>query len=216
MHIPTIVRVLRKATVHFPRPLIDTLIQERGKDPYMILIACLLSLRARDTTTIHVCRKLFANVATPKELLQIPLPQLERMIYETGFYHNKARTLRYVSTMLLKRYDGKVPQNEEVLLSIKGIGLKTAHLVMGYAFGIPALCVDTHVHRISNRLGLVKTKTPEQTEAALQVVIPKRYWTIWNSLLVMWGQQICLPRKPRCSQCALFKWCARCGVTSWQ
>ena len=212
MHIETIVRALTKATENFTPPLTDIIIDEYGKDPFLILISCLLSLRAKDVMTIHVCRDLFAHARTPKQLLAIPVARLEKILYRTGFYKTKARVVRHVSQTLLDRYDGKVPQTVDELLSIKGIGTKTANLVVSMAFGEAAICVDTHVHRISNRLGLIKTKTVEQTEKALQKVLPKKYWSVWNQLLVMWGQSICTPVSPKCSQCDIRNVCKRVGV----
>jgi endonuclease-3 len=142
----------------------------------------------------------------------MPIDQLERSIYALGFYRRKAASLRYVSQELITRFHGKVPSSPEELLSIKGIGRKTANLVLGEAFGIPALCVDTHVHKISNRLGLVSTKTPDQTEWALKKILPQQYWIEYNRLLVVWGQNICVPLSPFCSKCPVFDLCHRVGV----
>jgi len=212
MSIDAIVKILQKSVKPFTPPLIDTVSHEFGHDPFLILIACLLSLRAKDITTVHVCRDLFKRVRTPKALLAIPLSELEKIVFRTGFYKTKARVLHEVSQELIDRFKGKVPDTSEALLSIKGVGLKTANLVLGCAFGKPAICVDTHVHRISNRLGLIKTKTPEQTEQALQKVLPKKYWTVWNNVLVVWGQNVCVPISPKCSTCAIRAQCKRVGV----
>lgn len=208
-----IIKILKKATSSMTLPLIDILIKEYSRDPFLILIACLLSLRAKDTTTVHVCRALFAVATTPQELCALDRVRLEKIVFKTGFYKNKARILQEVSQTLLDRFEGKVPDTFEALISIKGVGLKTANLVLGLAFDKPAICVDTHVHRISNRLGLIATKTVEQTEQALQKKLPQRYWTVWNKLLVMWGQNICVPLSPKCSQCAIKAECKRVGVT---
>lgn len=159
-----------------------------GHDPFLMLISCLLSLRTRDVITKPVCMQLFKKVRTPEQLLKMPLAELEKIIYSTGFYHQKARTLKQVSKELIERFHGKVPHTEAELRSIKGIGQKTANLVLGLAFGIPAICVDTHVHRISNLLGLVHTKTPEQTEKALKKILPKKYWIDYNNWCVKLGQ----------------------------
>ncbi len=159
-------------------------------DPFLILISCLLSLRARDVVTLPISQKLFLKARTPQELLKIPIAELEKIVYPLGFYRQKARTLRSVSRDLIDRFGGKVPDNEQDLLSIKGVGRKTANLVLGVAYGVPAICVDTHVHRLANQLGLVTTKNPEQTEQALQKIIPKKDWIEFNRLLVMWGQQV--------------------------
>ncbi len=213
MLIDTIVKTLKKETAPMVQPLVDQIIVEFGHDPFLILISCLLSLRAKDSTTIHVCRDLFTRARTPKAILALPLPALEKIVYKTGFYKNKAKSLHHVSDVLLTDYDGKVPATYEQLISIKGIGLKTANLVLGLAFGKPAICVDTHVHRISNRLGIIKTKTVEQTEEVLRETLPKKYWTVWNKLLVIWGQNVCVAVSPKCSSCAINSMCKRVGVT---
>lgn len=196
-----------------PEPMSKTISREYKRDPFLILISCLLSLRAKDTTTLPICRELFKLAKTPKQILAVPINKLEGIIYKTGFYKRKAHQLHYVSKLLLEKYDGKVPDTKEELLSIKGVGVKTANLVLSEAFGIPAICVDTHVHKISNRLGLVKTKTAEQTETELQKILPEKYWNDWNPLLVMWGQNICVPVSPFCSKCILSPICPKVGVT---
>jgi len=168
--------------------MISKIVDTYGKDPFLILISCLLSLRTRDTVTLPVSLKLFSYARTPTDLLKIPVSQLEKIIYPVGFYKRKSKLLHEISKELIERFDGKVPSNEADLLSLKGVGHKTAALVLGEAFGIPAICVDTHVHRISNLLGLVHTKTPEQTEIELKKILPKKYWIEWGRLLVKWGQ----------------------------
>jgi endonuclease-3 len=213
MHIDQIVACLKKEVRHYPPPLSDQIVAEYGRDPYLILMSCLLSLRAKDVMTIHTCRTLFKSVRTPQQMVALPRRALEKIVFTTGFYKTKARVLQTVSQTLLDQFGGKVPDNADALMGIKGIGPKTAQLVLGVAFGKPAVCVDTHVHRISNRLGLVKTSTVEQTEAALRKLLPKKYWIIWNNLLVVWGQQVCVPVSPKCSQCAIRHWCKRVGVT---
>ena len=214
-----IIKLLRVHTKKFQQPLIDIIIQEyegnalRQKKPFLILIGCLLSLRSKDIVTIHVCRNLFELAQTPQELLAIEIDDLEKIIYKVGFYKNKAKVLHEVSRTLIEKHNGRVPDTEEELLKIKGIGRKTANLVLGLAFGKPAICVDTHVHRISNRLGLVNEaqpptpKTPAETERALKKLLPKKHWIEWNRLLVIWGQNICLPRGPKCDSCALKNLC---------
>lgn len=205
--IKPIISLLTKQTKQYSLPLVDTIIQEYGKKPFLILISCLLSLRAKDVVTIHVCRTLFQKAQTPQELLAIPRKDLEKTLFTTGFYRNKAKVLHEVSSVIHEQYDDTVPNSLEQLLQIKGVGQKTASLVLGLAFDIPAICVDTHVHRISNRLGLVQTKTPEQTQFALEKILPKKYWIVWNKLLVMWGQNKCTPRAPKCAQCAIRALC---------
>lgn len=207
-----IVRILRKATRHMPKPMVSTIIEEYGKDPFLILVSCLLSLRARDTVTLPVCRILFEMARTPAQLLQISIQDLEKIIYSLGFYKQKAKQLHYISNEILNKFNGSVSPAKNDLLSIKGIGSKTANLVLAQAFDIPAICVDTHVHRISNRLGLINTKTPLETELALMKILPEKYWSEWNGLLVMWGQNICVPISPFCSKCPLFDLCDKKNV----
>lgn len=164
-----------------------------NNDPFLILINCLLSLRARDVTVFPVSEKLFAKARSPRELLKIPIHDLEKLLKPLGFFRQKSKTLHNVSRGLLERFGGKVPANEQDLLLLKGVGRKTANLVLGVAFQIPAICVDTHVHRLANQLGLVTTKTPEGTERELKKIVPKKDWIELNKLLVMWGQQV--PRR---------------------
>jgi endonuclease-3 len=213
MAIDRLVDILKSNTAGFTPPLIDIVVAECGHDPFLILIACLLSLRAKDTTTVHVCRVLFNRVRTPQQLCDMDRTELEKIIFKTGFYKNKAEVLQHVSAVLLNDHAGIVPSTYAELTAIKGIGLKTANLVLAAAFSKPAICVDTHVHRISNRLGLIKTKTVEESEKALQKILPQKYWGVWNNLLVVWGQNICAPISPKCSQCAIASECKRIGVT---
>ena len=195
------------------KPMVSSLIDQFGQDPFLVLISCLLSLRTKDTVTLPICIRLFAQAKTPQEFLKIPQTQLQKLIYSVGFYRRKAAVLHAVCQQIIDEFNGKVPKPREKLLSLPGVGRKTANLVLGEGFGIPAICVDTHVHRISNRLGLVKTSTPAQTEAALEKILPKEYWIEWNQLLVMWGQNICVPISPYCSRCPVFDLCKRVGVT---
>lgn len=213
MNILPMLSVLRKHTSRFQLPLVNQIIQEFGHDPYLILISCLLSLRARDATTIHICRALFSVIKTPAELLALPQERLEVIIKKSGYYRVKAAVLRHVSLELMTRFAGKVPHTYEELIAIKGIGPKTANLVLGMAYGVPSICVDTHVHKISNRLGLIKTNTVAETELVLQALLPLEHWIEYNFLLVMWGQNICVPISPKCSQCPLRELgCQRVGV----
>ena len=213
IRVQKIIAILRKKTKNFVSPAIDQIISEFGHDPFLILISCLLSLRTRDATSVAVSRCLFARAQTPQEILAIPVHDLEKMLYSIGFYRAKAHTIQSVSKELIERFSGLVPKTAEELLSIKGIGQKTANAVLGYAFNIPALCVDTHVHQIANRLGWVSTKTAEQTEQALKKIVPKQYWIELNYLLVTWGQNICTPVRPLCSGCAIAHLCPKIGVT---
>ncbi|MCK4265587.1 endonuclease III [Candidatus Babeliales bacterium] len=208
-----IITTLKENIVHcFQLPLCESVIKKHGKEPFLVLVACLLSLRAKDSATMHVCNDLFKVAQTPEEILSLSTQILEKIIYPIGFYRNKAKTLKTVSTTILEKYSGTVPKDREELLKIKGIGPKTANLVLGLVYNIPAICVDIHVHRISNRLGLVKTKTPVETEKALEKVLPERYWIEWNGLLVIWGQNICTPISPFCSKCAIKPYCKQVNV----
>jgi len=173
-----------------PETMMASIIDTYGKDPYLILVSCLLSLRARDTQTLPVCHTLFKKVRSPQGLLTLPLSELESILYSLGFYKQKAKTLKSISLELINRFNGIVPHTEEKLLSIKGIGRKTANLILASAFEIPAICVDVHVHRIANMLGMVNTKTPHETEIALRQLLPKDRWTECNSLFVKLGQNV--------------------------
>lgn len=208
-----IIEILRKATKKMAIPAAMAIVEKYGRDPYLILISCLLSLRTKDTVSFPASVRLFEFAKTPQEMLALSSSEIEKLIFPSGFYRRKARLLQTVSNDLLQRFKGKVPANFDDLTSIKGVGPKTANLVLGVAFEIPAICVDTHVHRISNRLGLVKTKTTEQTEQELKKILPPEYWVEYNHLLVMWGQNICVPISPKCSQCAIASLCPRIGVT---
>lgn len=184
-----------------------------ARDPFRVLISCLLSLRTKDAVTESASERLFHLAGTPERLARIPIPLIEKAIYPVGFYKTKARTVRGVSRALLDRFEGRVPDEIDTLLTLKGVGRKTANLVVTIGFGKPGICVDTHVHRISNRLGLVKTKTPEETEWALRKRLARRYWIEWNDLLVAWGQHVCQPVSPWCSRCDVRPYCSRRGVT---
>ncbi len=190
-----LIQTLCKATKGLPRPMSDLIKKQYHDDPFLILISCLLSLRARDVVTYPICVELFKKARTPQQFLKIPRKELERMIHSIGFYRNKANSIYSVCHELLERFDGKVPKTKEELLSIKGVGPKTANLILGVAYGTPALCVDTHVHKLSNKLGIVHTKTPVQTEKELEMVVPKNHWIEYSRLLVMCGQnmRVCKP-----------------------
>jgi endonuclease III len=205
--------LLKEATKGFRPTMTSSIIADYGRDPYLILISCLLSLRAKDTVTYPVSKQLFARAKSPQEMLAIPQAQLEELLYPLGFYRVKAQRVKEVSKELLDRFGGVVPHTEDELLSIKGIGRKTANLVLGAAFDIPALCVDTHVHRLANRLGWIRTKTAHETERELKRLLPQEYWNVVNTYLVLWGQNICVPISPLCSQCVLSPLCPKIGVT---
>ena len=189
-----------------------SLSKKDAKNPFKILIACLLSLRARDENTEKVSKKLFEIADTPKKICSLKYQELEEIIYSSGHYKKKAKTLRSVSNELLTRFEGKVPRNKEELLSIKGVGPKTANIVLAFAFGKQVLPIDTHCHRIPNRLGWVKTKKPEETEKELEKILPKKYWMEFNSIFVQFGREICQPVSPWCSRCPINKYCEKNNV----
>ena len=182
------------------------------RDPFRVLIACLLSLRTKDETTGPAAARLFALADTPEAMRRLSPRAIERAIYPVGFYRTKARVLRDVSRDLIARYGGSVPDDIDALLTLKGVGRKTANLVVTQGFNKPGICVDVHVHRISNRWGYVRTTSPEETEMALRRRLPRRYWIGYNDLLVSFGQNICLPVSPHCSRCPIRAGCPRTGV----
>ena len=181
-------------------------------DAFRILISCLLSLRTQDKNTEKASAKLYAVADTPKEIVQLPIKKLEKLIFSSGHYKKKARILQHVSRELIDKFDSKVPNTREKLMSIKGVGPKTANIVLAFAFGKNVIPVDTHVHRIPNRLGWVKTKTPEQTEAELERVLPKKHWREFNAIFVQFGQTICQPISPWCSKCPISEYCPKINV----
>lgn len=193
---------LRNNTQGLSFPMSVLIAQKYPDNPFPVLISCLLSLRCKDAVTFPVSLELFKKATTPEQLLQIPLHELEIIIYSINYYKKKAKLLHEVSNVILSRFNGNVPSSLEDLLSIKGVGLKTANLVRAEAFGIPAICVDVHVHRLCNSWNIVSTKTPDQTEAALKKIIPEKNWIEWSRLLVLIGQNICKPRSKSCVLCA--------------
>jgi endonuclease-3 len=177
------------------------------KEPFLILVATMLSARTRDETTEIVAEKLFKKISKPEDILKFSEEELSSMIKPVGFYRTKAKNLIKTSKILIKKYKGKVPVNFDELISLPGVGRKTANLVQILSFGIDTICVDTHVHRISNRIGFVKTKTPEQTEASLKKKIHKKWWKRINTILVVYGKKICLPIRPKCEECVIKDFC---------
>ncbi len=210
--IGTVVRLL-KAEIKGLRDPAVTMVGKRWKDPFLVLISCLLSLRTKDETTLPASERLFRLAGHPAQMLKLPRRRIEKAIYPVGFYRNKARTIHAVCRGILRDFGGRVPDNLETLLSLPGVGRKTANLVLIEGFGKPGICVDTHVHRISNRLGLVSTRSPDETETALRKKLPKRYWMAYNYLLVLWGQNVCKPVSPFCSRCRIRPYCERRGVS---
>lgn len=190
-----------------------TLNNMRGKaDAFKILISCLLSLRARDETTEVVSENLFKVADTPEKIIKLPLSKLKKIIFKSGHYNKKAIALKSVSKEIIKNFQGKVPKTYSELISIKHIGPKTANIVLSFAYNKPVIPVDTHCHRVPNRIGWVKTKTAEQTEKELLKILPKKYWKEFNSIFVQFGRTICTPISPKCSQCPIEKYCKKVGV----
>jgi endonuclease-3 len=189
-----------------------TIVSQRDGNPFKVLISCILSLRTQDKTTGAASARLFALADTPERMLLLSTEEIERAIYPVGFYRNKAAQILEICRELLEKHGGDVPDEIAELLKFKGVGRKTANLVVTLGFGKPGICVDTHVHRICNRWGYVLTKSPEETEFALRGKLPREYWLIINDLLVTFGQNLCFPISPRCSSCRLFHLCDRVGV----
>ncbi len=206
-----IVRILKEEAKRFRCPYVSE-VSSTTKDPFRVLVSCILSLRTKDPVTKEATTRLFKLASTPKEMALLREKDIERAIYPVGFYRNKARIIKEVSKEIVERYDSRVPDTIEELLKLRGVGRKTANLVVTMGYGKPGICVDTHVHRITNRWGLVSTRTPHETEFALRDVLHKRYWKILNSLLVAFGQNICKPVSPICSQCRLSWYCKKKGV----
>lgn len=190
-----------------------TEIARRDRDPFRILISTILSLRTKDDVTAAASARLFALASTPRKLAALAPRTIERAIFPVGFYRTKARTVRETARRIDTEFGGRVPDTIDALLDFKGVGRKTAALVVSLGYGKEAICVDTHVHRISNRLRWVKTKTPAETERALMIVLPRRHWIGINDTMVSFGQRVCVPVSPRCSTCPLCDDCPREGVS---
>ncbi len=195
----------------FLLPAISTLADE-DNDPFQVLIATLISLRTKDKVTIEASRRLFERAATPQAMLLLSNQEIEELIYPAGFYRVKANNILKISQILSEKYGGEVPPQKELLMELPGVGTKTANLTLNLGFNIEAICVDIHVHRISNRMGWIATKTPEESEVALEKIMPRHFWIPLNELLVTYGQQICRPVSPLCSKCGVYDYCQRVGV----
>lgn len=189
-----------------------SLIAEELSDPFAVLISTIISLRTKDEVTLAASRRLFLLADNPKTMVALSEEEIQKAIHPAGFYKTKAKTIRSICEILLAMYDGKVPRNQEELLKLPGVGVKTANLTLNLGFGIEAICVDCHVHQISNRLGWIQTTTPEQSEKALMNVMPKQFWIPLNELLVRFGQVICTPVSPFCSRCPENERCPKIGV----
>lgn len=182
-------------------------------DPYCVLISTILSLRTKDDVTLQASVRLFNVASNPADMLKLSAAEIEKLIFPTGFYKTKAQRILEISQILMDKYGGKVPSTVEELLALPGVGIKTANLTLNLGFGIDAICVDCHVHQISNRMGWIKTSTPEESEKVLQTVMPKKYWIPLNELLVSYGQEVCTSVSPKCSMCPENEGCPKIGVT---
>ena len=209
--IHAVVSEIKKTIRRWKEPVLGVVARET-RDPFRILIACLLSLRTKDQTTADASRRLFQLADTPESMKALSIRTIEKAIYPVGFYKNKARQIRGICRTLLRDFGGRVPDTIEELLTLKGVGRKTANLVVTVGYRKPGICVDIHVHRISNRWGYVQTKTPEETERALREKLPAKYWITFNDWLVPFGQHLCRPISPYCSQCPVSRYCTRVGV----
>lgn len=207
-----IFKILAEVVETLKVPIVGKIAGEN--DPFKVLISTMLSLRTKDSTTEQACSRLFAMASTPEAMTRIPVPEIEKAIFPVGFYKTKALNIKEVSTILLKKHGGKVPSEMEDLLTLPGVGRKTANLVLILGFDKMGICVDTHVHRITNRWGYVVTRTPDETESKLREILPKQYWKRINDYLVPYGQHICTPISPFCSKCRLREFCERVKVTS--
>ena len=211
--IHSVLRLVRRQVKQWPEPVLGK-IARAGADPFKILIACVLSLRTKDQTTAEASHRLFSLASDPASMKSLPLKRLEEALYPVGFYRTKAKQIREICRRLLVVYGGKVPDQIDELMTLEGVGRKTANLVVTVGYKKPGICVDIHVHRISNRWGYVMTQKPEETERALREKLPRRYWITFNDLLVPFGQNCCRPISPFCSQCELTTFCRRVGVES--
>ena len=202
-----IMKELLKVTKTMPMPVVTEIKLTTNKDAYKILISTMLSLRTKDAATRDASMRLFEKAGNPKEMLKLSEEKIAKLIYPVGFYRVKAKNILEVSKIIIEDYDGKVPDEIDELLKLKGVGRKVANLVVTEAFDKDGICVDTHVHRISNRFGYVSTKKPEQTEFALRKKLPKEYWRVYNDTLVIYGQNLCKPINPMCDKCSVSKYC---------
>ncbi len=208
---PEIIRVLRENKKGAVLPSVSDIALMNGS-PYRILISTVISLRTKDKVTLEASLRLFERAPDPAAMIKLSSGEIEKLIYPAGFYRRKAVQILEISRILINEHGGEVPKTVEQLVELPGVGRKTANLTLGLGYGIPALCVDTHVHRIANRLGWVNTKTPEKTETALTAILPEKFWIEINELLVIYGQTVCTPQSPRCSICSFAGGCPKTGV----
>ncbi len=209
--ISKVIRILKRELKKWEVPIVTRMAEEE-RSPFQILISTILSARTKDEVTAAASERLFSLASTPEKMLLLKEEHIRKAIYPVGFYKTKARHVLQVCRELVDRFQSHVPDSLEQLLTLAGVGRKTANLVIALGFGGAGLCVDTHVHRISNRLGYVATRTAEETEQALRGKLPRRYWTVYNTIMVAHGQNICKPISPFCSRCPVFRYCDRVGV----
>ena len=209
--ISSFIKILKTTAQQWPIPSVS-LIAEENATPFRVLIATLLSLRTKDEVTFAAAQRLFTVADTAEQMATLSTASISKCIYPVGFYRTKAERIRAICGILVERYQGQVPSDLKRLLALPGVGRKTANLVLSEGYGIPAICVDTHVHRICNRIGWVSSKTPEQTELALRQLLPKKDWINFNPLVVAFGQNLCKPLSPICSRCPIQSLCPRVGV----
>lgn len=207
------IAILREEYKTWQMPAV-TIVAQSEHSPYKVLVSCIISLRTKDEVTARASERLFARAGTPAAMTGLSVADIAALIYPAGFYRNKSEQIHEISRRLVSEYGGSVPDEIDELLKFKGVGRKTANLVVTLGFGKPGICVDTHVHRICNRWGYVATKTPEETEMALRRKLPAEYWITINDLLVAFGQNHCHPVSPRCSSCRLTTICRRVGITT--
>lgn len=207
--------ILREEYLTWKTPAV-TVVAATSHNPFKVLVSCIISLRTKDEVTALASARLFARADTPEAMRKVPVEEIAGLIYPAGFYRNKAAQIQEISKQLVSGYGGRVPEEIDELLTFKGVGRKTANLVVTLGFGQPGICVDTHVHRICNRWGYVFTKTPEATEMALRAKLPPEYWIEINDMLVAFGQNHCYPVSPRCSSCRLVALCLRTGVDKFR
>lgn len=217
--ITPVMKRLVVATRHFPLPLSEAVERDAPSKEaagFRVLVATMLSARTKDSTTFALMPRLFRVAPDAQKMAQLSVRQIEKLIYPVGFYHTKARNLKALASILESQYGGRVPRDEEELEALPGVGRKTANIVRNILFRAETIGVDVHVHRISNRFGFVRTKTPKQTEAALYKKLPRAYWRHYNRVLVLHGQNVCTPVAPKCTQCPVNQWCQRKSVTAYR
>lgn len=210
-NIAEMVKELKKAVKDFRTPSVTVIAKKN--DPFAVLVSCIISLRTRDEVTEPASARLFALAKSPAELLKLSDSKIEKAIYPAAFFRNKTKSMKEMCKVLVDEYSGKVPDKLEELLKLKGVGRKTANLTLTLGHNKPGICVDIHVHRICNRWGYVKTKSPDETERVLREILPKRFWKGFNDLLVSFGQNLCKPVSPFCGSCPIEKQCSKIGVT---